>query len=233
MYELLPPLLQDHHPPDWMLDDKLELQLNEYFDLFVLVFDPSHKWPSTELNTISSTAKVMVYHLANTLPAVFDVLWTKTGKLSIIEETKKAWKAVNCVVGFHWTLDTPITAKQLAFSQIVMKKSAVGSSSSSTNLYAKVVAGWWMKKAPVHKNISSTCTTFFSLKLPPADLVDLDIPTSDPICAISFVHSQSYESWTLTSSSCPTCPRRIQPYQPLPTPFLLLERSKDQYKMFL
>jgi hypothetical protein len=149
---------------------------------------------------VSLKAKVMVYRLSKTSPEVFDTLWTKTGKLNLIEETK-AWKAANRVVGSHWTLDTPVAARQLSFADIVKKTniSSLDQSrkqtkpsaavASKSNPYAKLVASW-MKKGPTQKNISRTYTTFFELKLPPADLVELDIPTLDISCAFSFERSR-------------------------------------------
>jgi hypothetical protein len=48
LQEVVPPLLQAQQT-DRKLDDKMDLRLEEYFDLFVLVFDPSYHWPKMDL----------------------------------------------------------------------------------------------------------------------------------------------------------------------------------------
>jgi hypothetical protein len=58
LYEVVPPLLQVRQP-EQIMDEKLDLQLEEYFDLFGLVFDPSHTWPALGLKHISLKAKVI------------------------------------------------------------------------------------------------------------------------------------------------------------------------------
>jgi hypothetical protein len=57
----------------------------------------------------------VAYRLARTSPEVFGRLWTKTGRLNVIEGTK-AWKAANRLVGSNWKLQKAIAPKQITFS---------------------------------------------------------------------------------------------------------------------
>jgi hypothetical protein len=123
-------------------------------------------------------------------PEVFESLWTKTGRLNIIEETK-AWKAANRMLGSKWKLKQQIMAKPTTFSKIMAKTtSASATKASSTqqntspsistlrkaapmNSYAKKLASWRTK--PVHQNMQRKNVTYFEIKLPPASFVGLEM----------------------------------------------------------
>jgi hypothetical protein len=122
-----------------------------------------------DLKNKAMDTKVVVYRLSKTSPEVFESLWTKTGRLNIIEETK-AWKAANHMLGSKWKLQQQIVAKRTTFSEIMAKTApALATNASSTqqintspsvstlrtavikNLYAKKLATWRTK--PVHHNM--------------------------------------------------------------------------------
>ena len=86
-----------------MMTEKTELKEQEYFELFTAVFHSTAKWATADLKRVATRMRGVVYRLALTSPEVFESLWTKTGRLNIIEETK-AWKAANRLVGSNWKL---------------------------------------------------------------------------------------------------------------------------------
>ena len=174
---LVPPLFQALQP-DRMVTDKTELKEQEYFDLFTAVFRSTATWDTADLKRTATRMRGVVYRLALTSPEVFESLWTKTGRLNIIEETK-AWKAANRLVGSSWELHTPIAPKQITFTEIatkaatpVQKDTSKQSTKTTVNPYIKQFEAW-TKKVSKLNTVTRKYTTYFSLKLPPAKVVDL------------------------------------------------------------
>jgi hypothetical protein len=88
--ELVLLLWQALHPSAATDGNTVELQEQEYIDLFVLAWGSIRTWKTLDLKNKAMETKVMVYQLSKTSPEVFESLWTKTGRLSIVKETK-AW----------------------------------------------------------------------------------------------------------------------------------------------
>ena len=147
---LVSPLFQALQP-DRMVTDKTELKEQEYFDLFTAVFRSTATWDTADLKRTATRMRGVVYRLALTSPEVFERLWTKTGRLNIIEETK-AWKAANRLVGSSWELHTPIAPKQITFTEIatkaatlVQKDTSKQSTKTTVNPYIKQFEAWTKK----------------------------------------------------------------------------------------
>jgi hypothetical protein len=196
---LVIPLWQALHPSTTTDVDTMELQEQEYFDLFVLAWGSISTWKTFDLKNKAMDTKVVVYRLSKTSPEVFESLWTKTGRLNIIEETK-AWKVANCMLGSKWKLQQQMVAKRTTFLEIMTKTaSASATKDSSTQLtntspsvstprtavpknpYAKKLASWRTK--PVHQNMQRKHITYFEIKLPPASFVSLEM-SADPGCEL-------------------------------------------------
>jgi hypothetical protein len=173
--ELFIPLWQALHPSTTTDGDTMELQEQEYFDLFVFAWGSIRTWKMLDLKNKAMETKMMVYQLSQTSPEVFESLWTKTGRLNIIEETK-AWKAANRMLGSKLKLQQQIMAKGTTFLEIMAKTaSASATNASSTqqptspsistprkaapmNPYAKKLASW--RTNPVHQNMQQNHVTY-------------------------------------------------------------------------
>jgi hypothetical protein len=72
--EFVIPLWQALHPSTIMDSNTMELQEQEYFDLFVLVWGSISTWKTLDLKHNAMETKVMVYRLSKTSPEVFESL---------------------------------------------------------------------------------------------------------------------------------------------------------------
>jgi hypothetical protein len=173
----------------------VELQEQEYFDLFVLAWGSISTWKTLDLKNKAMDTKVVVYQLSKTSPEVFDSLWTKTGRLNIIEETK-AWKAANRMLGSKWKLQQQIMAKRTTFLEIVAKIASTSAMKASStqptnnspsvstprtavpmNPYAKKL-GSWRKKPEIQLHLLLGMPDHLSGKTPNSPWKFVGIPTN-------------------------------------------------------
>jgi hypothetical protein len=87
--ELVIPLWQALHPTTTTDGNTVELQEQEYFDLFVSAWGSIGTWNMLDLKNEAMETKVMVYWISKTSPEVFELLWTKTGRLNTLSKKQR------------------------------------------------------------------------------------------------------------------------------------------------